>query len=189
MLEVVGSCAIVAPVSGTPTASAPKKSRAPLIVALVVVFGCLPCVGLAWLGNESRLEYLSRAKAGEARANVRAIAQGIVSQAADGALAPGAAAAPVLPRALPPTPATPTPERQAWPSSADPGWAAIGFQPDPVYYSYEYAPDPDGAGFVVRARGDLDGDGALSLFEIRGDVDGATGEIVLAPIAITDELE
>jgi hypothetical protein len=154
------------------------------------VLGCVPCVALAWLGNESRLEYVGRATAGEARANVRAIARAVVGYAEERAAVPGPRGAPVLPPALPPTPATPTAERQAWPPSADPTWAAIGFQPiDPVYYSYEYAPDPDGRGFVVRARGDLDGDGALSLFEIRGQVDDSTGEITLAEITVSDELE
>jgi hypothetical protein len=88
-----------------------------------------------------------------------------------------------LPPALPPTPsqvpcgAEPVP----WPQSAAPGWRALGFSPtDPVRYSYEYAPDPDGKSFTVRARGDLNCDGKTSLFEAR------SGQLLLH---IEDELE
>jgi hypothetical protein len=55
-----------------------------------------------------------------------------------------------------------------WPADAAPGWSALGFAPtEALRYSYEYAPDPDGKSFAVRARGDLNCDGKTSLYEVR----------------------
>lgn len=75
-----------------------------------------------------------------------------------------------LPVALPLTPSQ-VPcgsQPQPWPPDAAPGWKALGFAPpEPLRYSYEYLPDPDGKSFAVRAHGDLNCDGRTSLFEGR----------------------
>lgn len=81
-----------------------------------------------------------------------------------------------LPAALPLTPSrVPCGESpQPWPADAPAGWSALGFAPaEPVRFSYEYAPGPDGKSFTVRARGDLNCDGRTSLFE------GRPGELSL----------
>ena len=51
------------------------------------------------------------------------------------------------------------------------GFRALDWSPgDTTRYQYEVlVPGPDGAAFVVRARGDLDGDGVTSVFDLRSD--------------------
>ncbi|AKF03792.1 hypothetical protein DB32_000941 [Sandaracinus amylolyticus] len=137
---------------------------------------------IAAVAIPSFISYVRRSKTSEAHANVALLARAVAAAYED-----------AQPRALPPAlssmPGVPGPERRVWPADAEPGWAELGFAPPPVYYAYEYQPDLDGRGFVVRARGDLDGDGVQSTFEIRGTVDPTSGSIVLAPITVIDELE
>ena len=168
-----------------------KRNRAlPLLIVLGLAGACIPCTGvLAAVAIPSFIGYVRRSKTSEAHANLAVLARGVVAAYENEQLQPDGTVARRLPPALSATPGMPGPERQAWPPSADPGWAALGFAPPPVYYAYEYAPDLDGRGFVVRAHGDLDGDGVRSLFEIRGTIDPAADELVLAPIAMTNELE
>lgn len=175
------------------SASTPKRGKLAItVVVLIAAMGaCVPCIGVvAAIAIPNFISYVRRAKTAEATANVRAITSGVVSAyEMERVSIDGSAISHVLPSALPATPAIPGRQRQAWPAIADPGWATLGFAPaEPVYYSYEYTPDADGRGFVVRARGDLDGDGTLSSFETRGRVD-ASGELVIDPIAITHEIE
>ena len=173
--------------------TAPKKRSIalPVILALAATVACVPCTGiLAAIAIPAFISYTRRAKTAEAHANLPQIARAVSeAYAMERAPTDGAAVSHVLPPALGPTPPIPTQARQIGAFAAEPGWAALGFAPsDPLYYSYEYTPDADGRGFVVRARGDLDGDGILSLFEIRGNVDSA-GDVTLDPIAMTHELE
>ncbi|MDQ3034383.1 MAG: hypothetical protein M3Y87_18390 [Myxococcota bacterium] len=170
------------------------KSRLPIVLLIVVGVGLASvavCGMLAAIAVPSFMSYVRRAKTGEATTNVRALATAVaVAYEMEHVRPDGSFATRELPPSLPRTPATASSERRMWPAVADPGWRELGFEPaDPIYYSYEYARDPDGRGFVARAFGDLDGDGAESRFEVRGTVDASTGELVLEPIAITDELE
>lgn len=163
----------------------PKKKRSPLVAVFVLAGlagACVPCVGIvAAVGVPSFVSYVRRSKTAEAPANVRAIAQGVIAVwETTGALPP----------ALPSTPGAPSSERRMWPGDAAPGWAEIGFAPvDPLYYSYEYEPDPSGTSFVVRARGDLDGDGVQSMFEQEFARDPVTQEMTHSGLYVIDELE
>lgn len=128
------------------------------------------------------VNYVRRSKTIEARANVNAIARGVATAGTETG---------TLPPALPTTPASaPGPERQTWPADAAPGWDAIGFHPyEGLYYVYEYAPGADGRSFVVRARGDLDGDGVESTFEVTGEL-AADGTVTVSrELIVTNELE
>jgi type II secretory pathway pseudopilin PulG len=51
-----------------------------------------------------------------------------------------------------------------------PAWKALDFRaaPEGIPHAYSFSFEPQGAGFVARSRGDLDGDGILSTFEVRG---------------------
>jgi type II secretory pathway pseudopilin PulG len=164
--------------------SAPrKKNRTAIIVAVIALASCLPCTGiLAAIAIPSFISYVRRSKTVEARSNLRQIASGIAALAESGG---------GLPPRLPPTPPLPAAAtRRPWPADADPGWSDIGFAPpEPLYYSYEYVPDADGRGFVVRAYGDLDGDGMASTFELRGHVDASGAIIVDSAPTVRDELE
>lgn len=158
-------------------------------IALGLLGLCVPCVGiLAAVAIPGFVGYVRRAKTAEAVANVRAIATGVAAATTRERVVDGVVRFGVLPPGCPRTPELVGPERRAWTGS--PCWEELGFVPtDPLYYAYEYAPDPDGRGFAVRARGDLDGDGVESLFELRGTVD-PTGEVSFpAEPSVTDELE
>ncbi|MCB9550190.1 MAG: prepilin-type N-terminal cleavage/methylation domain-containing protein [Myxococcales bacterium] len=69
----------------------------------------------------------------------------------------------------PSPPAVPAAMAVPWVGSE--GFRTIGFStggPTRFQYSVE-VPGPDGAAFVVRARGDLNGDGKTSLYELAAD--------------------
>ena len=71
------------------------------------------------------------------------------------------------------------------------GWKALGFSVDePHYYQYRFTSQGRGkhAHFVAEARGDLDCDGQTSSFQVVGTV-SAQGDVTLAPLKSTDELE
>jgi prepilin-type N-terminal cleavage/methylation domain-containing protein len=55
--------------------------------------------------------------------------------------------------------------------SPSPGFSTLGWSPGShTRFQYEVlVPGPDGAAFVVRARGDLDGDGDASVYDLRAD--------------------
>jgi hypothetical protein len=77
-----------------------------------------------------------------------------------------------LPDSAPLTPPAPARgKRESFPSDiwSHPTWKALEFQaaPEGVPFAYAYEFESQAAGFVCRARGDLDGDGVLSTFEIR----------------------
>jgi hypothetical protein len=97
----------------------------------------------------------------EARMNLVRLTQAIEASRKNGGRLP-----PALPLTPSQVPCGASP--QPWPQDAALGWSALGFAPDqPLRYSYEYVPDPDGKSFTVRARGDLNCDGKTSLFESR----------------------
>ncbi len=67
----------------------------------------------------------------------------------------------------------------------DPGWFALGFvMTERHYYQYQAI---GGAGFTVRAFGDLDGDGIRSTFSNTGSM--VLGEPQFGILDITNELE
>lgn len=170
-----------------------KRSRGFLavIVVLALIGACIPCVGIgAAIAIPSFIGYVRRSKLAEATSNVATISRAVAAAYHSESVLGGAVAHVLPPRALR-TPQSIGPAPQPWPSSADPAWAAIGFAPaDPLYFAYEYEPDADGRGFVVRAYGDLDGDGIESTIELRSTVDPTTGEVTTPrePTMI-DELE
>jgi len=86
---------------------------------------------------------------------------------------------------VPPTPAGPTPQPSCCeqggtckPDAATwsaPGWRELAFSIDGEYrYTYQYTPDPDGKGALVRAVGDLDCDGQTGVFELHLTVNGTS---------------
>lgn len=165
-----------------------KRGKAGLIVIVIAVLAIpafLGCIGvLAAVAVPSFVRYQQRAKAGEARANVRVIQQGLAMALADGALTE----APRIAR----TPAeVPCGASQvvSW-GAEDSGWATLGFSPsEPLRYPYELEPGPDGR-YVIRAVGDLDCDGVHSHFELHGRIDPSTREATADPeVLVVDELE
>lgn len=144
------------------TENSKQKSKKTIwiIGCVALAVGCIPCTGItAAVAIPSFINYVKRSKTSEARANLASIYAGLEGYyAANGSLPPSA----------PPTRAVPGPEMVIFPVGSHPTWTALGFEPrDPQYYSYELETHPDGT-FVIRARGDLDGDGVLSVFELAG---------------------
>lgn len=133
-------------------------------------------------------EYMNRSKAAEAHANVRAICNGVGSYLETEHMEGGEVTSGVLPPAAARAPAqVPCGEQVMW--SGGPEWDALGFAPaDPLYYSYEYEPDADGAGFTVRAIGDLDCDQTQSRIELRATVTDGRADCS-GQLDVTDEYE
>jgi hypothetical protein len=72
-----------------------------------------------------------------------------------------------------------------------PSWRLLGFKKEREHaYTFEFDSrgDAQGASFVARAQGDLDGDGELSEFSIRGEVQGQK-EPVVYPLELRREVE
>jgi hypothetical protein len=70
---------------------------------------------------------------------------------------------------------------------AHPTWHELSFEiASPHRYSYEFV--TDGARFIARALGDLDGDGVLSTFERTGQI-GPDGAVVISDLRVVNELE
>ena len=102
-----------------------------------------------------------------------------------GAIADQVATAVAVTGKVPPTPAGPTPQptccEQGGECHADAttwsaqGWRELQFSIDGTYrYTYQYVPDPNGQGALVRAVGDLDCNGNTSLYELRLTVKGTS---------------
>lgn len=158
-----------------------KKSRAP--VWIIVIAGAV-LVLVAVLGIFAALaifgvrKYIANAKTAEARNTIGQIARdAAASYERDGKLCPSASS---------PVPATvprgtkyqSTPTDWQADKATNAGFACLHFSmADPQYYQYDYKSTP--SGFIVIARGDLNGDGVQSLFELQGHVSG--GSINVAP--------
>ncbi len=134
------------------------------VAILALVLAPLTAVTLGMQLTELRnsaAQFQAQAPTLEARVNVKLLVRAIEALQAKSGKLP--AALPLTPAQVP-CGAAPV----AWPADAPQGWAALGFPPTATLrYAYEYAPDPDGKGFAVRARGDLNCDGRTSLFEGR----------------------
>lgn len=125
------------------------------LLELVAVLAILSAV----VGSSSVLysAHIRAAHTNEALTNVRLLAELV-------------RAAPGEPRACEPSPPeVPKGKPAVWRAST--GCAAVGFSPGgPTRFQYAVeVPGPDGAAFVVVARGDLDGDGVTSSFRLRAD--------------------
>ncbi len=177
-----------------------------LVVFLVLLAISVPVLGtLGILAIYGVRKYLAAAKTAEARSYVTAISRDAMA-AYEREIMEGSSfkhrlcgSARAVPTAIPAGAKYP-------PSSAsgsdfqsgneNAGWTCLRFSIDhPIYYQYAYetgaGSGKSGAtasGFEVRARGDLDGNGASSLFARGADVRG--GNVVLSPqIYIENEFE
>lgn len=156
------------------------------LMIVVVILGIL-----AGIAIPAYTRYTKRTKTTEALGNIQAIYQGQMTyfqrSIEVGTGQRFASAATYTPDNNPGVnkyPARPT----LW--SADPQWAAIGFQLDrPHYYAYASYTSGSGEGayFYSRAIGDLDGDDIESTFSITGTV--VNGEIRRDRVIVTRELE
>jgi hypothetical protein len=128
-----------------------------LIGCLILVPLLVCCLGIvSATAIPAFLSYVARSKTAEATMNVGQLSSAV--QARCGQRQPQVPAGPL--------PLAPGATKQAADFGADPGFAALAFNPGgPVYYRYSVLPQADGT-TVVRAEGDLDADGALSLFEV-----------------------
>jgi hypothetical protein len=168
-----------APPNAPAALPAPKKSRALLVVGIVVgllVLCCCPMGILAGIAVPSFQQYIRRAKSTEARSELASLASA-EEQWCLVHLSPLAGAGP-LPAGAP------GPEKQVGSFQLDPIFSQLGYEPyGPLYYQYSIV-DEGAGGVVIRAEGDLDGDGVRSRFERR-----CTGCDCSAPLVVTDELE
>lgn len=165
---------------GAPAASAKaeqpaKKDQSKLILILGGCGGCLVLVGavLAFIAVPAFLNYIKRSKSMEAKQNLSALSrlveQECATESVQGGLAGGVTPngytgiAPAGP--VPPTP--PASSQATGAFASDPGFARVGFSPNPVVYSYSIRPIEGGVELI--AQGDLDGDGELSLYSVSCD--------------------
>jgi len=143
------------------------------VLAFIALFGVLVVLGI-----HGTRKYIANAKMAEARSVVGQISRDAVAAfESRGALCPSASS---------PVPAAP-PRAAKYQSSAsdwdadrasDAGFACLKFSmATPQYYQYDYRSTP--AGFLVTARGDLDGDGVASRFEVEGRIQD--GRLIVAP--------
>jgi len=162
-----------------PAESGKKDSR--LLLILGGCGGCLVVVGLllAFIGIPAFMTYIKKSKSMEARSNLGALA-GLVEQECQGQ---GGYMGMVPAGPVPPTP--PASSQATGAFASDPGFARVGFSPNPVVYSYSIRPNA-GGGVDLVAQGDLDGDGVRSTFTIACD---ASCHCATAAMSIMDELE
>lgn len=169
-----------APQPNAPAGAAPQAGGMSQTVKLLL--GCallapllVCCLGvLASTAIPAFLRFTTRSKSAEAGHQL-----GILSAAVTRRCEVGGA-----PVSAGPLPLQVGPERQAADFGADPGFAALGFEPrEPLYYQYSVRPQADGS-TAVLAQGDLDGDGLLSTFEVSC---GPT--CTCTPIYVESELE
>lgn len=164
-----------------------------MIAASVAGVLCVPCTGiLAAIAIPGFIGYVRRSKTAEAHANVAVIRHGIETFAMEEHVgATGQLETRGLPESLPATPSVESVGaiKRTWPSDANPGWAAIGFQPyEPLYYSYSVTTDRAAGTVVIEAVGDLNDNGTHSSFSQTGHID-AQGEITWGELIIMNELE
>ena len=173
--------------------NAPRKSGGAKWVLFIILggFGGLICCGIgSAIAIPGFIGYVRESKTAEVESNLRSIYVGAANYYMQEHAGPTGIVSSQFPAYAPRRPAVPSDQKQVTDFSSDPSWVAIGFTPmDPLYYSYEFQPGPDGRSFVARAYGDLDADGVLSTFELHASVD-ANGEVVREPeIRRFNELE
>lgn len=150
-----------------------------IVVAIVGVLASLAIYGVN--------RYVNNAKTTEARAVVARIAKDATTayarpRASSGILAVGASAAfanqmcddaSPVPASVPAAVKVQSASAN-WGGSGSAGWTCLNFSmSDPQQYQYDYqvsATTGDGATFTAIARGDIDGDGALSTFQLGGQI-------------------
>jgi type II secretory pathway pseudopilin PulG len=145
-----------------------RSNRSPiyLIVAGVLVIVLVACIGIAAaIGIPSFIGYVRRSKTSEAETQLSEIRSRLEAYRTDFGR---------YPADLPQNPSGPPgPERRMWESRRE--WEELGVSPyGPVYYVYEVDTSDDGMSYVIRARGDLDGDGVESLFELSSESPSVT---------------
>ena len=119
-------------------------------------------VVLAAIAIPSFMKFQARSKASEARVNVKAIYVGVLADHADKSEWPGSV--PMTPSVIPcGKTAVAAPDELA-------AWRQIGWAPEgPSRYAYAYTRTPDGSGFLIEARGDLNCNGVTSSFKMGAD--------------------
>lgn len=166
----------------------PKRGMSTGLVILLCTVGAMVLLVpvLSVLAVYGVRKYIANAKSAEAR--------NVLVQIGKDAGATYVAGRGVCPSASQPVPSDPSYVRgrkyMSGPAdwqvdrAANAGFACLGFSLDqPQYYQYAYTASADGNGLEAVARGDLDGDGALSTFTLRGSV--TSGVVSVAPIAVS----
>lgn len=174
---------------GPPGAPPPRSSGINVVAILIGLVVAVFFVGiLASFAIYGVRRYLQNAKLAEAKTTVAAIAR--AAEASYNAAEP---------RRLCPSASSPVPEkvpagkkagttRADWEAdkATNGGFACLKFSVDSSQY-YQYSYEADANGFVVTARGDLDGDGETSQIRRRGTI--KDGKLTLSPLELTNELE
>jgi len=179
------------PMGQYPMPPPPKGSSSALVIGLLLLIpGAICTLGvLSAVAIPSYTRYIKRSKTSEATGNIARIyaAECTYFQMASERGTPQFLSANPSP-ASPPSATRYAPNPALW--TSDTGWTALGFGIDgPHYYQYRVVATGTGnsATFTVTAMGDLDGDGIFSTFSRSASVNN--GEIVGAPLEITNELE
>jgi len=164
-----------------PQTAPAKKDRSRFYIIGGGCVGCLVLVGilLVFIGVPAFMTYIKKSKSMEARSNLSALSQLVEQECtAQGGYTGIVPAGPV-----PPTP--PASSQATGAFANDPGFARVGFAPNPVVYSYAIRPNASG-GVDLVAQGDLDGDGVRSTFTVACD---ASCQCATEAMSIMDELE
>lgn len=160
---------------GPPTQGTGKKDGSKLLIFLGAGCGCVVLVGalVAVIGVPAFINYIKRSKAQEARQNLSALSrlveQECAAESVQGGLAGGVTQNGYI-GIVPAGPVPPTPPASSQATgdfASDPGFARVGFAPNPVVFSYSIRPIEGGIELI--AQGDLDGDGKLSLYSVSCD--------------------
>ena len=162
--------------AGAPTKPAGMRGTTKLFLGCALLGPLLfCCVGvLASTAIPAFLRFTARSKTAEAGLQVRALSEAVRRRCQEGE----------APVSAGPLPLHVSSERQLTDFSADPGFAALGFDPaEPLYFQYSVRLEADGV-TAILAQGDLDGDGALSTFEV-----SCGPNCTCTPLYIENELE
>jgi hypothetical protein len=151
--------------------------------SLVSIAGCVLAVVIPTFSRNVHASYVGEATRGVAELAARAVERIERAQSAD-----------ALPESAPLTPASvPRGVRVQDPPGtwAHPTWQALGFGFDRAH-AYSFAFDSmkaeNGARFVARAHGDLDGDSVQSTVSIEGSFE-PPARVLLTPLDIQNEIE